>query len=175
MPTVGVSLPVPAPWGPQLQDYRIALGDSEAAGIPTHITLIPPTEITEAAVPDVVAHLTAVTSTAAPVEVLLRGTGTFRPVSPVVFITVALGISACEQLAARLRTGPLATDLSFPYHPHVTVAHRLDDAALDRAFAELADFEAGFVADHVQLYSHDPVTGWHPTHAFHLGGAPHGD
>ena len=35
-------------------------------------------------------------------------------------------------------------DLRFPYHPHVTVAHHLADAQLDRAFAELADFECEF-------------------------------
>ncbi len=64
----------------------------------------------------------------------LRGTGTFRPVSPVVFVTVAEGISGCEQLASSVRRGPLAADLQFPYHPHVTVAHHLDDDTLDRAF-----------------------------------------
>ena len=68
----------------------------------------------------------------------LRGTGTFRPVSPVVFVTVAEGISQCEALADAVRRGPLETDLLFPYHPHVTVAHHLDDDVMDQAFDELA-------------------------------------
>ena len=44
----------------------------------------------------------------------LRGTGTFRPVSPVVFIQVARGIPACEQLEATVRRGVLERDLSRP-------------------------------------------------------------
>ena len=67
-------------------------------------------------------------------RIRLRGTGTFRPVSPVVFVMVAEGISGCEQLAVSVRRGPLAVDLQFPYHPHVTVAHHLADGSLDRAF-----------------------------------------
>ena len=85
----------------------------------------------------------------------LRGTGTFRPVSPVVFVMLAEGISACEQLAVSVRRGPLAVDLQFPYHPHVTVAHHLDDDRLDQAFGELASFECDFVVDHFSLYVHD--------------------
>ena len=40
----------------------------------------------------------------------LRGTGTFRPVSPVVFVNVAEGISRCELLADAVRRGPLEID-----------------------------------------------------------------
>ena len=36
---------MPDPWGAQLQDYRTDLGDDTAAGIPTHITLMPPFEV----------------------------------------------------------------------------------------------------------------------------------
>jgi 2'-5' RNA ligase len=98
----------------------------------------------------------------------LRGTGTFRPVSPVVFVTVAAGISSCEQLAASVRRGPLRTKLQFPYHPHVTVAHHLADDLLDRAFAELGGFECDFVVDRFSLYVHEPGTGWVPTRDFPL-------
>ena len=40
----------------------------------------------------------------------LRGTATFLPVSPVVFVALAQGISACERLSDAIRTGPLAVD-----------------------------------------------------------------
>ena len=60
---------------------------------------------------------------------------------------VVEGISECELLAQAVRRGPLAVELHFPYHPHVTIAHHLADAQLDRAFAELADFECEFAAD----------------------------
>jgi 2'-5' RNA ligase len=101
-------------------------------------------------------------------KVHLRGTGTFRPVSPVVFITVVEGISGCEQLALSLRRGPLACDLAYPYHPHVTIAHHLDDATLDRAFAEMAGFDCAFEASGFSLYVHERETGWVPTREFRL-------
>ena len=74
-------------------------------------------------------------------EVHLRGTGTFRPVSPVVFVSLVQGISQTEQLAAAVRSGPLDVDVEFPFHPHVTVAHHLTDEQMDRAFDELAEFD----------------------------------
>ena len=76
----------------------------------------------------VCAHLARAASAVPPFDIHLRGTGTFRPVSPVVFVTLAEGISGCEVLADAVRQGPLEVDLHFPYHPHVTIAHHLDDA-----------------------------------------------
>jgi 2'-5' RNA ligase len=169
--TIGVAIAVPEPWGSQLQDYRTGLGDVTAPGIPTHITLVPPTEIDRDALPAVEQHLAEASALVPAFRIHLRGTGTFRPVSPVVFVTVVEGISACEQLALAVRRGPLETDLQFPYHPHVTVAHHLDDAALDKAFDELAGFECAFEADHFSLYVHDPATGWVPTRDFALTAA----
>ena len=83
-------------------------------------------------------------------------------------MTVVEGISACEQLAAALRQGPLSVELQFPYHPHVTIAHHLPDEALDRAFGELADFESLFGAEEFHLYVHDEEKGWQPSLEFPL-------
>ncbi|MFC6154380.1 2'-5' RNA ligase family protein [Nocardioides yefusunii] len=168
MTTIGVAVAIPEPWGTRLQEYRTSLGDTTAHTIPTHITLIPPTEIDAADLPAVEQHLAEVSARHAAYRVHLRGTGTFRPVSPVVFVQVSEGIPGCEMLAADLRSGPLAVDLDFPYHPHVTIAHHLDDAGLDRAFTELADFDCAFSADEFHLYVHDDVTGWVPSRAFAL-------
>ena len=85
----------------------------------------------------------------------LRGSGTFRPVSPVVFVNLVEGISQTEQLATACRRGPLALDSQYPYHPHVTVAHHLDDDRLDRAFEELAGFDCAFTVADFHLYVHD--------------------
>lgn len=169
MPTIGVSIAVPDPFGTALQDFRVALGDASARHIPTHITLVPPAEVPDGALGDIEAHLARAAAGQAPFRVRLRGTGTFRPVSPVVFVGVVEGISSCEVLAAATRTGPLAVQVGFPYHPHVTVAHDLGDDQLDRAFAELADFDAGFEVSEFWLYVHDDQHGWQPTQAFRLG------
>ena len=169
MPTIGVSIPVPDPFGGALQDFRVSLGDESARHIPTHITLVPPAEVAEQSLGEIEAHLKAAASAQEAFRVRLRGTGTFRPVSPVVFVGVVEGIAGCEMLAAAARRGPLAVELGFPYHPHVTVAHDLPDAVLDRAFVELADYEAGFDVEEFWLYMHDDRHGWRPTHAFQLG------
>jgi len=166
--TIGVAIAVPEPWGAQLQDYRTALGDHTAGGIPTHVTLMPPQEVDGADLPELEQHLSKVSADNEAFRIHLRGTGTFRPVSPVVFVTVAEGISACEQLAFGVGQGPLRADQRFPYHPHVTVAHHLPDEVLDRAFEELADFECDFVVDRFSLYVHDREAGWVPTRDFAL-------
>lgn len=168
MPTIGVAIAVPEPWGSQLQEYRTALGDATAEGIPTHITLMPPFETDAAQLPAIEQHLAEASALTSAFPIHLRGTGSFRPVSPVVFIVVVEGISACEQLALSIRRGPLNHDLQFPYHPHVTVAHHLDDGRLDKAFDELSTFECTFRAEHFSLYVHDPANGWVPTRHFRL-------
>ena len=171
MPTIGVALAIPEPWASELQDYRLSVGDETATMIPTHITLIPPIEVDEDDLAEVEKHLTEVASATSAFRIHLRGTGTFRPVSPVVFVTLVEGISQCEQLAKSLRRGPLDVELQYPYHPHVTIAHHLEDDALDRAFAELADFECEFEVTGFHLYVHDDAAGWQPTRDFPLQGA----
>ena len=137
MPTIGVAIALPEPWATQLQEYRTALGDDTATLIPTHITLVPPVELTEDTIDRAESHLADVAAATDGFCIHLRGTGTFRPVSPVVFVSLVEGISQCETLAERVRRGPLATPLQYPYHPHVTIAHHLPEPTLDRAFDEL--------------------------------------
>lgn len=170
MPTIGVAVAIPEPWATQLQDYRTALGDQTANRIPTHITLVPPTEVGEDELPLVEQHLAAAAAEVGAFHVHLRGTGTFRPVSPVVFVTLAEGIAGCEQLADAVRRGPLEVPLAFPYHPHVTIAHHLSEELLDRAFEELSGFECTFEAADFHLYRHEDEAGWRPSREFPLGG-----
>ena len=170
MPTIGVAIAIPEPWASQLQHYRASIGDTTAEKIPTHITLVPPTDLDDRA--EVDAHLADVATRHVGFVVHLRGTGTFRPVSPVVFVTLAEGISQCEQLAADVRRGPLAMELTFPFHPHVTIAHHLGDPELDRAFEELSTFECSFPVTEFHLYVHDDEVGWQPDRSFALRSAP---
>jgi 2'-5' RNA ligase len=170
MPTIGVSIAVPEPWGSRLQDFRVANGDAQGSSIPTHITLVPPLEVAQEVMAGVEAHLTGVANASAAYRIHLRGSGTFRPVSPVVFVNLVEGISQTEQLAHDCRRGPLAVDLTYPYHPHVTVAHLVDKAGLDRAFEDLQDFDCTFTVAEFHLYVHDADHGWKATHDFVLAG-----
>jgi 2'-5' RNA ligase len=166
--TIGVAIAVPEPYGSELRKYRASFGDPQADGVPTHVTLLPPTEIDPGCLPAVEEHLERVAARHRSFRMHLRGTGTFLPVSPVVFVVVAEGISSCEMLAADLRTGNLERELTFPYHPHVTVAHHLDDGALDRAFKALSDYECTFDVMAFHLYVHGDDQVWRPYRAFDL-------
>ena len=142
--TLGVAISVPPPWAGELSAWRERVGDPEAARVPPHVTLLPPTRVPTARLPEIDDHLAATADAFGPFEMHLSGTGTFRPVSDVVFVVVAAGIAQCEQLEARVRSGPLGRETRFPYHPHVTVAHDIPAAGLDAAYAGLADFDARF-------------------------------
>lgn len=160
--TVGVALPVPEPWGSLVQEARLGYGEARAAHIPTHVTLLPPTETTTATLEELLVHLQEVARSNPPFRVVLRGTGTFRPVSDVVYIQVAQGVSSCEQLEQAVRSGPVSRVLEFPYHPHVTVVHGEPTEVLDRAFEDLADFAADFTAEEFVAYVHHGDGVWRP-------------
>jgi 2'-5' RNA ligase len=168
--TIGVAIGIPEPWGSQLDGHRAAAGDPAAATIPAHLTLIGPTEVPAdpRALTEIEAHLAELARQHLPFQLHLRGTGTFRPVTQVVFVAVAAGISQCEQLANDIRSGPLWRELSYPYHPHVTVAHDVPAEALDRAATRLASFEARFPIDGFTLYEHRADGHWRPHRRFPL-------
>ncbi|MER6077531.1 2'-5' RNA ligase family protein [Streptomyces sp. NPDC001833] len=171
--TIGVSIAVPEPHGSLLQERRAGFGDAAAHGIPTHVTLLPPTEIGSAEVPAVEAYLGEVAAMGRPFPMRLCGTGTFRPLSPVVYVRVVQGADDCAWLQQRVRdeSGPLDRELQFPYHPHVTVAHGIDEAAMDRAFAELADFEAEWSCMGFALYEQGSDGVWRKLREYVFGGS----
>jgi 2'-5' RNA ligase len=169
MLTVGVAIPVPEPYGTELRRYRASFGDIQAQSVPTHVTLLPPTLVESSELSEIEEHLLKVVSAHPKFVMQLRGTATFRPNSPVVFVSLSEGISACELLSEAIRTGPLERDLPFPYHPHVTVAQDVPDDALDRAYETLAGFSCRFDVATVAMYTHEDGSGWVPRREFPLG------
>ncbi len=168
---IGVAIPVPDPHGPLLQAKRAAFNDPLADSIPAHVTLLGPTEVTDADLDDLIGHLERVGGRERPFSMVLRGTGTFRPVSDVVFVQVARGISSCERLEQQIRSGRWHRELVFPYHPHVTVAHDVAEVDLDRAFEDLADYQASFDVERFWLYEQSVAGAWAAVRAFELGEA----
>ena len=169
--TIGVSIAVPEPYGSLLQQRRAGFGDRAAHGIPTHVTLLPPTEVDEAALPGIERHLAEVAAAGRAFRMRLSGTSTFRPLSPVVFVQVAEGGEDCCRLQERLRSphGPLVRELDFPYHPHVTVAHGIPEDDLDRAQRELAGFEAAWSVTGFALYEQGTDQVWRLQRFFRFG------
>lgn len=172
MPTLGVTILIPQPWAAQLSSCRTRVGDPLARAIPPHVTLLPPTEVDPHVMDDFVAHLAQVAADHASFEMVLSGTASFRPVSPVVFVQVSEGISSCEQLERAVRSGPVRRELEFNYHPHVTIAHKVADPALDAAAECCADYRASFEVTGFDLYEQDDDLAWHLRQHFPLAN-PH--
>ncbi|MHB1064354.1 MAG: 2'-5' RNA ligase family protein [Georgenia sp.] len=157
---IGVTLKIPEPYSAYIQAVRARMRDPLAHLIPPHITLLPPTVIEPDQVDDVVAHLHDVAARHGPFVVAMRGTDTFRPVSPVVFVRVEQGLEECAALEQEVRAGLLAQDLHFPYVPHITLAHEVEDARLDEAARLMADFHGTYAAGSMRLYEHGDDGMW---------------
>lgn len=168
---IGVAIDIPDPWGGELTRRRMEAGDPVAEHVPAHLTLLGPTEVDPHLLPGIEDHLAAVAATHPSYPLMLRGTGTFRPVTEVVFVAVAAGISECERLAAAVWAAPaLRREHRFPYHPHVTVAQDVPARALDAVFDDLAGFEARFVVDRFTLFEHETQGRWRSRRDFALQG-----
>ena len=84
----------------------------------------------------------------------------------------------------RDRRGPLARSLSFPFHPHVTLAHEVAEDGLDTAARKGEDLTMNFTVTELHLYRHRsrpaghsdsqcPASegGWDVVAAFAFGGS----
>lgn len=149
---VGVMLAVAEPLGAELAHWRRVFADPLADAVPPHITVLPPALMPVRLLPEIVSHLADVACRCAPFTVELHGTGTFRPVSPVVFAALDAGAAECAELHRQVCRGPLAVPTQFPFHPHVTIAHGVAEPLLDKAQESLGDLHAAFDVDALDLY-----------------------
>ena len=122
--------------------------------MPAHVTVLAPIDVDVDAMPVVLRHLEEVASATRAFQMSLSGSGTFRPLSPVVFVVVEEGAQAFVRLEGRVRSGDMAVESRFPYHPHVTIAHDVSEARLDQALEELANFSATMPVTSMGLYEH---------------------
>jgi 2'-5' RNA ligase len=163
--TIGIAIDIPAPWRDQLTARRAAAGDPAAEHVPAHLTVLGPTPVDTRDLPPIERHLATVAERHGAFPLLLRGTGTFRPVTQVVFVSVAVGAVDCEELHHAVVASPeIRRGRCFPYHPHVTVAHDVPAGQLDAVLADLAGFEARFDVAGFTLFEQvggeGPVARW---------------
>lgn len=169
--TIGVALTVPEPWGSKIQERRAGYGDHVAWTIPTHVTLLPPTQVSPEKAQLVDGHLSDVASGQSTFSVRLRGTDTFRPVTQTSFVVVDQGGAECRTLELAVRSGPLQRRLPFPYHPHVTLAVELADEIHDRAESDFSDFDCTFDVTCIERYELTDHGVWESMASFPLWGS----
>lgn len=145
--TVGVSIAIPEPWGAEVQRARRAYGDPLAEVVATHVTLRGPTPVPILDLPSIERHLEDVAAGFRSFRIALAGTGSFRPVSQVAFLRVTRGAVECDELSRGVCAGPLGGDQTFPYRPHVTLAHDVPPDQLDAAERDFANYSAEFAVD----------------------------
>jgi 2'-5' RNA ligase len=168
---LGVAVMVPPPLDERLRRIRRASGDPRPDDAPPHITVIPPTPVDRPSLRALIRRIAAQTARVERFEVRLRGAGTFRPVSPVVFAKVEGGFEACKALEAEVRRALDRLEDRFPYHPHVTVAQDAPDASLDQTEQAIAALDESFTVGAVEVCLLQSDAVWRPLSSCPLAGA----
>jgi 2'-5' RNA ligase len=165
---LGVIISLPADLAAELSARRARYAGPQAAVVPPHITLVSgrAKDSWDAAA----AHVRKVAAAGEPFRLSLRGTNTFEPVSPVVYLNVAAGAEHCAKLHGDLVDGPVEHLVDFDFLPHLTVAHDLDEPAMAQAKLDMAGFEADIEVTSIGLF--DYLAGsWALREELDLGGS----
>lgn len=150
--SIGVAIPLPPEVAAVVRRARTETGDPQSLIIPPHVTLLPPTQVPTRALPRIRHHLLTAAGHLPTFRLRLSGTGTFRPVSKVVFLQVVEGGEHCDQLQQLINRGILHRPLHFDYHPHVTLGHDVPDERLDEVSDRMASYQADFEVGSFGLY-----------------------
>lgn len=163
---LAVALLVPSPLATEIDGIRRACGDPRLGRIAPHITLVPPVNVAEHAVSDVV-DLCRKAAEARPVLHLTLGApSTFAPTAPLAWLSVGGDIDAAADLRERLDRGPLARPADHAFVAHVTISGIIATDRLDAMMRALSDFSADCVIDRLHVLENRPLAnghwGWRP-------------
>ena len=151
---------------------RRALGAKALQRIAPHLTLVPPLNIAEQSLEDVLGQVRAAGRASGPMAVELGPPSTFWPRTPVVFLELSGDISCVGALRRDLVAGPLAPPKGRDerdFVPHVTLDQSIDPARIPHALAALADYRASYCFERVTVLEQDAEHRWHPMADVALG------
>lgn len=149
--SLGVIISMPPELAAELGQWRARYARPGDPVVDAHITLV--SGRARGLWSDAADYVRKVAKGASPFTVSLRGTGTFAPVSPVVFLNLVTGEDECIELHEELLEGPVEHLLDFEYRPHLTIAHDLDPETMLKAETEMANFAADFSVQSLGLYN----------------------
>lgn len=148
---LGVVLLVPPPVEHEVDALRRACGDASLGRVPAHLTLVPPVNVREERLGEVLALLRAAGATTRPFPLALGPPTTFLPDNPVLYLPVAGDAAPVHQLRDRVFVEPMARELTWPFVPHVTLVDGGEPDRLEAAVAALADARYEVPVDRVTL------------------------
>lgn len=149
--SLGVIIALPPDLTEELSQWRARYARPDAPLVPAHITLV--SGQAKGSWAEAAEHVRSVARGASAFPVSLRGTGSFAPLSEVVFLNLVTGEKECIELHQELIDGPVRHLLDFTYQPHVTIAHDLDPETMAQAQVEMSNFAADFRVESLGLYN----------------------
>jgi 2'-5' RNA ligase/GNAT superfamily N-acetyltransferase len=143
----------------EIDGLRRALGGSGLGRIAPHVTLVPPVNVAERDLGDVLRRVRSV-ATEEPAEVVVGPARTFTPRTPVVYLEVAGDTARIAGLRRRLAVPPLVPSVprvERPFVPHVTIGGRVAGPKIAAALAMLAEFQLAMKLSTVALCEQDEI------------------
>jgi 2'-5' RNA ligase len=181
---LGVALLVPPPHDAAVDALRRAVGDSARSRVPAHLTLVPPVNVREDALPAALALVrsaaaagaervagAAVAAGSGPDGTLVLRLGppaSFLPANPVLHLPVT-PTEALEALRDKVFRPPLWREPAWPYVPHVTLADALGPERIAAAVVALDGYEVEVAFDAVHLLQEGLDRVWRPIAGVRLG------
>jgi 2'-5' RNA ligase len=160
-----VALVVTGPVANELDGLRRALGATSLQRIAPHLTLVPPLNISEDDLEEVLGHIRASARKSAPIAIELGPPATFWPRTPVVYLEVGGDLEALGDLQRGLVTGPLAPPperRTREFVPHLTLDQRIEPSRLRHALEALADYRATQCFERLSVLEQDADHRWWP-------------
>jgi 2'-5' RNA ligase/ribosomal protein S18 acetylase RimI-like enzyme len=163
---LGVALLVPPPFDREVDALRRACDDGSLARIPSHLTLVPPVNVREDAMPQALAVLRDAAASVRPFTLQLGPPATFLPDNPTLYLSVSgPGGTVVQDLRDRVFVPPLKRALTWPFVPHVTIADEMEPERIAAAIEALAGYRATVTFERVHLLEESKGAegrGWRP-------------
>jgi 2'-5' RNA ligase len=163
---LGVVLLVPPPVEREVDALRRVCDDASLGRVPAHLTLVPPVNVRQERLPDVLALLRAAGAATRPFRLDLGPPTTFLPDNPVLYLRVDGDLDALARLRDRVFVDPLSRELTWPFVPHVTLVDGGEPSRIEAAVAALAGARYEVAVQRVTLLREqrddDGVRVWRP-------------
>ncbi len=185
---LGVALLFSEPVRSELIGLRRALGCPSLRRMDPHITLVPPVNVREEALPEAMALLRRASCSSQPIHVELTGARTFSPGAPVLYLGVEDargehpgvqeagvwenrigGPQAIDRLRRAVFQPPLQRRVDHSFVAHVTLHEDAGGELISAALVALARFQRNVTFDGVALLQQDPSHVWRPIGEWQLG------